>query len=322
MMKMRQRHFVNVFKLLTAAMAGVLLLAGCQGGSKPAVSAEKKRELANALYNQELFSQAIAEYQEYLRFYPVDEKEQANISYQIGNIYFERLKDYENALAYFIRAKTLDPQASFQAQLGKKVVECLERLHRSADARQVIAQTSALDESQKPQSRPGEVIAKIGQREITTGDLAFQINQLPEYLRGQFQSGERKKQFLQQYIAQELLYDSAKRKGLENDPEVVEGLFQAQKALMTEKLLEQEIEQEANIDKYSNADVELFYQANKERYAEKDDKGHVQRIKPFAEVAQQAGQDFVQQKKQEAYQRIIERLMQAEQVVIYEAKIK
>lgn len=299
-----------------------LLLAGCQGASKPSLSAEKKRELANALYTQELYSQAIGEYQDYLRSYPLDEKEQANISYQVANIYFERLKDYENALAYFIRAKTLDPESNIQSQVSKKIVECLERMHRSTDARQVVAQASALDESQKPQPRPGEVLARIGEREITSGDLAYQIKQLPEYLQGQFQSPEAQKEFLRQYIAQELLYDSAKRKGLDQDKEVIEGVFQAQKALMSQKLLEEEIEAEAGLGNYNNSDVETYYKANRERYAEKDDKGNVKRIKPFPEVAQQAARDFMQEKRQQAYQRIIERLMKAEQVIVYEDKIK
>lgn len=311
-----------IVKILSFFLLQILFLAGCQSSSKPAIPAEKKREVANALYNQELYRQAIEEYRDYLHSYPLDEKEQANISYQIANIYFDRLKDYENALAYFIRAKYLDPQANFQAQIGKKMVECLERLNRSSDARQVIAQTSALDESQKPQSRPGDVIAKIGEREITTGDLAYQINQLPEYLRVQFQDPERKKEFLRQYIAQELLYESAKRKGLDQDNEVIEGLYQAKKSLMSEKLLKEEIEEEAGLDKYSNSDVETYYKANKERYAEKDDKGNIKRIKPFPEVAQQAAQDFAQEKRQQAYRRIVERLMKAEQVSVYEDKIK
>jgi tetratricopeptide (TPR) repeat protein len=311
-----------IVKILSFFLLPVLLLVACQSSSKPALPAEKKREVANALYNQELYEQAIEEYRDYLRSYSPDEKEQANISYQIANIYFDRLKDYENALAYFIRAKHLDPHANFQAQIGKKMVECLERLHRSTDARQVIAQTSALDESQKPQSHPGDIVAKIGEQEITTGDLAYQINQLPEYLRGQFQEPARKEEFLKQYIAQELLYESAKRKGLDQDKEVIEGLYQAKKTLMSEKLLKEEIEEEAGLDKYNNSDVETYYNANKERYAEKDEKGKIKRIKPFPEVARQAAQDFAQEKRQEAYQRIIERLMKAEQVVVYEDKIK
>ncbi|MEJ2049136.1 MAG: hypothetical protein P8Y60_04700 [Calditrichota bacterium] len=54
--------------------------------------------------------------------------------------------------------------------------------------------------------------------------------------------------------------------------------------------------------------------------ADRPDKGKVKRIKPFDEVQKQVAQDFIQEKQQEAYSRLIERLMQAEQVKIYAEK--
>ncbi|NIS38445.1 hypothetical protein GWN91_04655, partial [Candidatus Saccharibacteria bacterium] len=217
--------------LLILSQLILTLVVSCQESSTPSLPAEKKREIANVLYNQQLYEQAAKEYQDYLDSYPLSVQEQANISYQIANIYFERLKDYENALAYYLRAKHLsDAESNLQQQISKRTVECLERLDRSTDARQVVAQTSALDDSQKPKTRPGEVIARIGEREITTGDLKHQLTRMPDYLREQFQDSESKKEFLRQYIAQELLYDSAKRRGLDQDKEVIDGVFQAKKS--------------------------------------------------------------------------------------------
>ena len=162
----------------------------------------------------------------------------------------------------------------------------------------------------------------MGSRTITLGDLNYELQRLPDYLREQIRSSRRAKvDFLKQYILQELLYDSAKRQGLDQDPEVVEGAFQAKKALMVQKLLQQEIESRANLDRYSNKDVELYYQAHKAKYAEKDSQGKVVRIPPFTEVAQQVAQDFIREKQQEAYQALVDRLMKAEKVVIYEERI-
>ena len=289
----------------------------CGKTNQPAISAEKKRQFANVLYNQQLPLQAVREYEEYLRNYDLDPGEEANISYQIANIYFDRIQDYENALAYFLRIKYLYPESNLQQEVGRKIVACLERLQRSTDAQQAIEQTSALDESQKPESRPGDVVASIGDRKITTGDMQYELNK--PYLQSQLQTRESKIQFLKQYIAQELLFDSAKRKGLDKDKEVLEGAFQAKKSLMAQKLLEDEIQKDANLDKYSNADVELYYKANKEKYAEK---GDVKRIPEFQEVAQQVAQDFTREKQQEAYNRLVERLMKAEKVTVYEDKFK
>lgn len=298
------------------------VLWSCQKENSPAIPAAKKRELANVLYNQQLYQQAAAEYEDYLKNYRLNEKERANISYMIANIYFDRLHDYENALSYYLRIRHLYPNSNLQKEVNKKIVACLERLKRSTDAQQVIEQTAALDESQKPKSRPGEVVAKIGQREITTGDLNYELNRLPVYVREQIQTGEQKLEFLQNYIVQQLLYDSAKRQGLDKDKEVREGILQAQKSLMAQKLLEQEIEKEVNLDQYTNADVELYYKANKEKYAEKDEDGKVKRIPPFDEVKEQVSQDFIRDKQQAAYQSLVDRLMKAEQVEIYENKFK
>ena len=43
---------------------------------------------------------------------PIDEKEQANVNYIIGDIYFERIRNYRNALAYYEKVKHLYPESS------------------------------------------------------------------------------------------------------------------------------------------------------------------------------------------------------------------
>ncbi|MBN2365334.1 MAG: hypothetical protein EH225_05055 [Calditrichaeota bacterium] len=318
MMKFSERKALFVIFIVSMT----LIFSSCNERPGKAIPAEKKREIANVLYNQQLFKQSVKEYIDYLNHYDLEVKEQANIAYMIGNIYFERLQDYENALAYYLRVKHLYPESTLQQDVSRKIVECLERMERSLDARQVIEESASLDESQKPQSRPGDVIAQIGDREITSGDLQYEMNRLPRYVQEQIQTREQKVEFLRSYIVQELLYDSAKRRGLDKDKEVREGLLQAEKSLMTQKLLQEEIEKEVNPEHYSNADVELYYKANKEDYAEKDDQGNVKRTPPFSEVQEQVAQDFMQKKQQEAYQRLVDRLMKAENVRIYESKFQ
>ncbi|MEJ2049137.1 MAG: hypothetical protein P8Y60_04705 [Calditrichota bacterium] len=201
-----------------------VVIVGCQSKVETNIPAAKKRELANAFYNQQLYQQAVEEYIDYLNRYRIDNNEQANVTYMIANIYFDRLHDYENALAYYLRLKYLYPNSNLQNESNKKVVECLERLKRSTDAQQVIEQTAALDESQKPKSRPGEVIAKIGDREFTTGDMQYELNRLPVYMREQIKTRDQKIDFLKSILAQELLYDSAKRQGLDKDKDVRAGV--------------------------------------------------------------------------------------------------
>ena len=307
------------FKYLFILIALVTAIVSCQQQQKPLLDANKKINLANTYYNNELYHAAIKEYQEYVENYPVESGKQANIYYQIANIYFERLNDYEKALENYLRIKFLYPESNLQSDVGKRIVNCLERLERSQDAQRVLDRETALKPDEVKEHKPGAVVASIGNKEITQGDLDFEIEQLPPYLQSQFQSKESKIEFLRQYLAEELLYDSAKRKDLDKDKEIIEGAFRAKKSLMAQKILREEIQKMVSIEQ---SDVELYFKANKEKYAEKDEDGKVIRQKSFQESAQQVAQDLFQERQQEAYQKLLERLMKAENVTIYEKRIQ
>jgi TolA-binding protein len=292
------------------------LIVSCNK-SQQNLPGDRVRSFANVLYNRELYKQAVAEYERYLHDYPLDEREQANISYTIANIYFDRVRDYESALAYYLRVKELYPNNELVDDAEKRIVECLERLQRSADAQQALEESTFLDKSQVPEKRPGEVIAKIGSREITTGDLEFEMKRLPPYMQAQIRDKGNRIEFLRQYLATELLYDTAKRKGLDQDKEVIEGAFQARKGLMVQKLLQQEIAEKLD---FAESDLELYYRANLSRYTKTDSAG--KSPPAFAEVKSQVTQDYIRDKQQEKYNELVDRMMRAESVVIYEDKVK
>ncbi len=316
MFKIRCNHIIHI--MLGVVLFGLFLNA-CSESEKPQIDADKKINLAHTFLNNELFDAAIQEYEEYLAGYPISRTKQANIYYQIANIYFERLHDYNMALENYLRIKYLYPESDIQSDVGKRIVNCLERLERSQDAQRILEKETALRPEEVVESRPGEVLATIGDRKFTQGDLDFEINQLPPYLKSQFTTREQKLAFLRQYLAEILLYDSAKRKNLDQDKEIIEGTFRAKKQLMAQKVLQEEIEKLVDINQ---ADIEIYYKANKEKYVEKDDKGKTTRQKSFQEVGQQVAQDLFVEKQQEAYQQLLERLMKAEKVTVYENKVK
>lgn len=302
----------------TLLAAVVLLQIGCAQEPKPNLPGEKVRDFANILYNRELYQHAVAEYQRYLEHYPLDEEEQANISFTIANIYFDRLRNYESALAYYLRVKELYPRSGLVDDASRRIVECLERLQRSADAQQALAESTLLDTAQVTKKRPGEVVAKIGNREITSGDLEFEIKNLPPFVLAQIKNRNDRLEFLRQYLATELLYDTAKRKGLERDQEVIAAAFQAKKNFMVQKLLQEEVAQKVN---FQESDLELYYRANLDRYAPADSTGATA-PPTFQEVRDRVMQDYVREKQQEAYNRLVERMMRAEGVVIYDDKVQ
>jgi tetratricopeptide (TPR) repeat protein len=314
-MKMNKRNF-SLWILFAVIL---FVFSGCSTRKQPGVSGEKIREYANELYNRELYSQAVHEYEKYLDLYSVDEEQQANIHFVIGNIYFDRLHDYENALAVYLKIKHVFPESAVRQQADKRIVACLERLQRSTDAKQALDEAAVLEPDKLQSSHPGTVIAKIGDQKITSGDLKYHIDQLPDYIRSQLDGKEAKLDFLKQYVATELFYDAAKRKELEKDKEVIEGTFQAKKSLMVQKYLQDEIAGQIQINQ---EDAELYFKANKEKYVEKDDKGKVKRHKFFQEVQKEVAEDLVREKQQKAYEELLGRMMRAEKVEIYDDLVK
>lgn len=296
----------------------LLILISCSEKKQISETQDDILNLANNFYNNELYDAAINEYHNYINLYEIDDNRKANTYYLIANIYFERIHNYEKALEYYFRIKYLYPESNLQNEVGKRIVNCLERLERSQDAQRVLNKETALKEEEVTEHKPGEVICTIGDKKMTQGDLDFEISQMPPYMQNQFENREQKLQFLKQHIAQELLYDSAKRKGLDKDKEILEGTFRAKKGLMAQKILNDEIQKMINI---SEDDVEMYYKANLEKYAEKDKDGKVTRQKSFQEVGQQVANDMIREKQEKAYAQLLERLMKAENVKIFESKI-
>jgi tetratricopeptide (TPR) repeat protein len=306
------RHIVLMIAML-------LLAANCGGDKKSSAEADQVRELAGDLLNRRLYKQAIEQYEIYLKEFNIDNRETANVHYIIANTYFDRLKDYENALANYLKIIHLYPEFPYMDKVNQRKVACLERLGRSEDAQQALDESVQLDSSQVKKKRPGAVLARIGDRDITQGDLDFELDQLPPSVREQFTTKDKKLQFLNEYVATELLYDTAKRAGLDKDPEVIEGAFQATKMIMVRKLLKERVADKVQI---ADSDVKLYYGANKENYAEKDEKGNIKRQKPFEEVQQQVAQDYYLKKYQEAYQDLVQKMILAEDVKFYEQNIQ
>jgi tetratricopeptide (TPR) repeat protein len=307
-------------KIYFSILTLLLICLSCSGQkSTPTVTEEEKLQLANTYFNNGLYQAAVDEYLEYIQDYNLDENRQANTYYNIANIYFERINDYEKALQYYLKIKYLYPESTLQGEVGKRIVNCLERLKRTKDANRYVQEEAALDKSTVAEQKPGEVVAIIGKRKITQGDIDFQISKLPAYMQNQFSDKKAKKDFLKQYVVQELLYDTAKKQGLDKDKDVIDGTFRVQKSLMAEKILQDELKDKVNI---TAADAELYYKAHKDKYTEKDDKGKVTRQKPFSEVAEQAGRDLSMERQQEAYNQLANRLIQDNNVQIFESKIQ
>ncbi|MEW6096081.1 MAG: hypothetical protein AB1567_06110 [bacterium] len=270
---------------------------------------DKQKEYAHILYNKGLFSQAIREYERYLETAKLNDQKMANINYIIANTYMDKLNDYQNALVYYLKIKHFYPQTKLKSEINQKIVECLERLGHSLDAQQEMEKATLIDTQFPSKEKKGTIIAKIGNKVITMEELNAEINNLPPYIQQMYNEKEKKLEFLQNYIAKELMYDTAKRRGYDKDKEIIEQTFQLKKNLMVQKLLIEEMKDKINI---SDSDLKLYYQAHKEDFKEKE----------FEEVKSQVEEKLTQEKQKEVFDKLVKRMMEAEKVVIFEEMFK
>jgi peptidyl-prolyl cis-trans isomerase C len=86
-----------------------------------------------------------------------------------------------------------------------------------------------------------KVVAKVGDREITVGDVTSQINRLSPYVRRRWSAPEKRREFLDKLIRVELLSQEAERLGLDKDPEIQRTTKQVMVRLLVKNDLEKGI---------------------------------------------------------------------------------
>lgn len=285
-----------------------------------------QKKLAEEYLNQNLYEHAIRAYEDYLNSFRISSEKKSNVSYIIGNIYMDDLRDYTNAVASFVRAKVLYPANPNISEVNKKIVACLEMLGRPIDAERELVKATAIEsqEAGGAETKDNEIIvAKIGDRNISMAELNREIEGLPPFIKDNYKDKPKKLDFLQQYITEELLFDSAKRRGLDNDKAVMDSLYRMKKRMMADKLIEQDVD--LKIAEPSEGDIGLYYDGHKDKYMEekKDESGNVsKRQKELAEVKDQVKSDYISDKRQEMIRDLINNLAKAKDIKIYEDNFK
>lgn len=107
-----------------------------------------------------------------------------------------------------------------------------------------------------------EVIAEIDGEKITVGDFQERINKQSPYIRARYTSMERKKEFLDNLIRFEVLAKEAKRRGMDQDPEVVRTM----KQVMIQKLMKEEFENRVKPEDVTEEEMKKFYEEHKAEY--------------------------------------------------------
>jgi peptidyl-prolyl cis-trans isomerase C len=304
-------RLINWLAVILAGLAAVFAALAFFGHGNGTVGDDWQARVNRAalLQTNKLYTAAIAEFVPLIDNPQVPAYKRANFAFTVGEMYQDQVGDYENAAAYFVRARALGPRPDLDHQIGRRLVECFENLGRSFDAARQLATYTAADEKQKP-AENDVVVAAVGDREITMSEIEAELQKLPTSIQSTFTTPEQKIEFVRQYIGMELLYKSGVRKGIDREPEIQKQLADVKKQLVVDEILKAEI---VNPITVTDADLDLFYRAHKADLFEG---------KEFAEVRPQVEQEYRRIKQREKYSELIDRLITAEPVTIYEERLR
>jgi tetratricopeptide (TPR) repeat protein len=283
-----------------------LLFTSCsRDASSHGLTREQYRSGATALFQQQLYQDAVDFYRAYLASSVIAPEDVPKVLYQIGVIQQDHLKQPQAALAQFTLVKSLFPDQAFAPDLGKRLVACLEAAGRSAEASQALSALTRLSGDSLPNVGEGAVVAEVEGRKIPAGEVAAALGgKLPE-------APVEKSQAIRQYVGQILLAESARRRGLAGQNDVKRLLDMAETQILAQAALRAELKTPAP----QPDDLRYYYEANKARYQQGSDSGS-----SFEKLAPRVHADWVREKQGAAYVDLIERLLQSAQVRFYDAK--
>jgi peptidyl-prolyl cis-trans isomerase C len=110
----------------------------------------------------------------------------------------------------------------------------------------------------KRDGKSGPVVAKVGNETITAAEFKKRLDETSPFLRARYNTVERKKEFLESLIRNELLAQEAQRQGLENAPTVREQLKRA----MIQELIKKQLDERLSGNDIPDADLKAFYDSH------------------------------------------------------------
>ncbi len=104
----------------------------------------------------------------------------------------------------------------------------------------------------------GPVVATVGEKAVTSHDFVTRLSEQPELVRARYSTLERKKEFLEGLIRQELLLQEARRRSLDQDPEV--------KAVIEKVIVQKLIQVHTAAATPAESDLRSYYDAHREEF--------------------------------------------------------
>ena len=250
-------------------------------GASYSLSAEQTKELAGKLAQRNLYTRAANLWQNYLATSKLPDAERAKTLFQIGTL-LEKANQYDQAIEYFYRSEIAAELGELKPQINAHIRNCFEKLGKFSALRYELMDRTSLEAAP---SAGAKIVAEIGAEKITEADLDGFIeseieNQLepmapfmtPEQLGEQkkkmleqYKNPQAKQQYLQMWLAQEILYRQALEEKLPEKPEAKKLIDHLTRSALSQLQMNKELASKINI---TETDVQTYYTANKEKFIE------------------------------------------------------
>jgi peptidyl-prolyl cis-trans isomerase C len=115
----------------------------------------------------------------------------------------------------------------------------------------------------KSSKSSGPVVAKVGDDVITAGYVKDRLDETSPFLRARYNTLERKKEFVENLIRNELLAQEAVRQGFDKSPAVKEQTKRA----MIQELIKHQLDEKLTFADISEDDLKKFYQTHVDDFA-------------------------------------------------------
>jgi len=114
----------------------------------------------------------------------------------------------------------------------------------------------------KRESKNGPVVARVGNDSITADEFKKRLDETSPFLRARYNTVERKKEFLESLIRNELLAQEAERQGLDKSPAVREQMKRA----MIQELIKKQLDEKLSGNDIPDSELKAFYDSHVEDF--------------------------------------------------------
>lgn len=245
------------------------------------LSSEQVKQLAAKLGQRGLHLEAAGLWRDYAASLDLAAAERARALFHAG-VSLEQAGQYAQAIEQYYRSELAAPLDELAGQINTHVKQCFESLGKFAALRYELMDRTSLNPAE---TAGGKIVAEIGPEKITEAALdamiersiesqlvsvkAFlspeQASEQKKRMLEQSRTPQARQQFLQSWLAQEILYRQALDEGLADRAETKQVLADVTRGVLSQQLMDEKLASRINL---TETDLRTYYSANKDQYAE------------------------------------------------------